>query len=139
MKQELQNQLAERYPILFSDISVSASRSPISTYGIECGDGWFTLINSLCARVEPKVQDWKKENPEKEHPRLAQVKEKFGGLCFYMDSKNEEGINLIKELYSIILPSQNESFKICELCGASGKLIKGSYLRTLCKKCNKKE
>ena len=56
---------------------------------------------------------------------VAQVKEKFGGLRFYIGSANEA-------IHERIDAAQNESFETCEECGAPGALRKGGWLKTLC-------
>ena len=50
--------------------------------GFECGDGWEPLIRRLCG-------DLRKIGPEADF-RVAQVKEKFGGLRFYCDGGTDE-------------------------------------------------
>lgn len=80
------------------------------------GDGWSKLIDKIYDRlVDGDV--------------VLQVKEKFGGLRFYLFSGNDETYDFIDEV-------EKESLTICELCGESGSLvsIKGWY-KTLCKKC----
>lgn len=64
------------------------------------------------------------------HPRAMQVKEKFGGLRFYMTWETEEIDKLISK-------AEDESHKICESCGEPGKARSGSWIRTLCDKCDK--
>ena len=44
---------------------------------------------------------------------IYQVKEKFGGLRFY--------INATPEQYKVIMKAEAESFKTCENCGKKGK------------------
>ena len=62
-----------------------------------------------------------------------QIKEKFGGLRFYVDSATDKIYNMIDE-------AEKKSYTICEVCGKSGKEyhIKG-WTMTLCKKCALKE
>ena len=57
--------------------------------------------------------------------QVAQVKEKFGGLRFYIGSANEA-------IHERIDVAQNESFETCEECGAPGALRQGGWLKTLC-------
>lgn len=64
------------------------------------------------------------------HPRAAQVKEKYGGLRFYMTSVNDEMRNLISEAEAL-------SRKTCESCGKPGEARKGRWLRTECDECHK--
>lgn len=66
------------------------------------------------------------------HPRAAQVKEKFGGLRFYMTSTNDEISSLVAEAEAL-------SQKTCEFCGEEGSLRKSGWWHTLCDACNSKK
>ena len=80
------------------------------------GPGWAKLIDGLFD-----------SKPEK--TLVIQVKEKFGGLRFYVSETTEEFFILIDH-------AEQESYKICEDCGAPGSLNTERYwVRTLCKKC----
>jgi len=51
----------------------SKPKTPLTYWGVQCGDGWFELIHSvstLLSQHDTKIQ-------------AEQVKEKFGGLRFY--------------------------------------------------------
>jgi len=91
-------------------------------WGIECGDGWYDLIRSLCLEIKILDKDSK--------VRAVQVKEKFGGLRFYIDYGTEE-------IYNKIDMAEEISFSICEECGKPGKLRNGEWLKTLCNDCAK--
>lgn len=58
---------------------------------------------------------------------VLQVKEKFGGLRFYICAGNEQ-------IWALIREAENESYKICEQCGEPGELYQGGWMRTLCEK-----
>jgi len=61
----------------------------------------------------------------------VQVKEKFGGLRFYVHNAGDE-------IHGMISMAEQMSFKICEKCGKPGSLHKrGGWLKTLCTKCAK--
>jgi len=63
------------------------------------------------------------------HPRAVQVKEKFGGLRFYMNFGN-------KKIYETIRQAEYLSHTICEECGAPGEMDTSQFwLRTLCPAC----
>jgi hypothetical protein len=59
---------------------------------------------------------------------LCDVKEKFGGLRFYITQNN-------KILSKLISEAGAESYKTCEMCGEPGKLYGGYWIKTLCAKC----
>ena len=57
--------------------------------------------------------------------QVLQVKEKFGGLRFYVGSSS-------MAIHDRIQEAENEAAKTCEECGAPGVLRDGSWLKTLC-------
>ncbi len=144
MDQELQNQLFEKYPDLFSNRTKSPMQSPMC-FGIECNNGWYELLGSVCWRVsqhEKNIEDRKRilaDKPEKIKNELEyspvkfdQIKEKYGGLRIYFSGGDDyvDGIVSMAEEYS---------YKVCEVCGNSGKPNKGGWISTLCDKCRNKQ
>ena len=67
------------------------------------GAGWGRIIDEIFDKL-----------PEDAY--IAQVKEKYGGLRFYVDNVPEAVSNLIWE-------KELESENVCELCGEEGKII----------------
>ena len=95
----------------------------LMSFGFSCEDGWFDLIWSLCEDLEKIAKD---EDFELE---VFQVKEKFGGLRFYID----EGTVSIHER---IKKAENKSYEICEVCGKPGRIDDSRrWVRTLCEEC----
>lgn len=115
MNKNLQNKLIKEFPELFEHLC----------YGFECDDGWYDLIRDLCLTI--------KENDSDETVRVYRVKEKLGGLRFYIDYGSEE-------IWDEIAKVENKSFEICERCGKPGKLkdigAMSMWLKTLCENCN---
>lgn len=75
---------------------------------------------------------------------VDQVKEKFGGLRFYfhfeqnpdaVDVDKEYTDEICKEIRGAVDFAESLSFKICEECGAPGKIRGGGWVRTLCEPC----
>ena len=60
---------------------------------------------------------------------LTQVKEKFGGLRFYMTCGTDEIFNLVGE-------AEELSYKTCEECGKPGEEKDTGWIRTLCDDCH---
>lgn len=90
-------------------------------YGLEVWDGWKDLICDLVDHIEGSTG---------EKLILFQVKEKFGGLRFYIDS-NSTG--LVKEF---VQSAEDRSWHICEKCGAPGsETVSGGWMKTLCQSC----
>lgn len=83
--------------------------------GIDVGAGWIPLLEQL---VKDLVAfGWNKD--------LHQVKEKFGGLRFYVGEATAE-------MYELISAAEERSFSICELCGAPGEQNAKGWIRTRC-------
>lgn len=89
-------------------------------FGIECGPGWKKLYEPLIAMCKEKGSV------------PVQIKEKYGGLRFYVDQGDDE-------LYDAIDAAEEESLRTCENCGQPGKIRSGGWIRTLCDACVKPE
>lgn len=88
-------------------------KRPYELFHIECGEGWYGLI-------EPLI----KECIEKGYV-IGQIKEKYGGLRFYVDNCPDEFRDRLDE-------AEAQSYHICDECGEPGVLRGGGWLRTLC-------
>jgi hypothetical protein len=81
------------------------------------GSGWYGLIKTL---IEESIANgWNKE--------VCQVKEKFGGLRFYINGAT-------REVHDIMSKYESMSYEICEECGEPGEERPGGWIRTLCDK-----
>lgn len=90
------------------------------------GEGWYPLLWELHEILEPLVPDLF---------RVEQVKEKFGGLRFYISYDAECSGEVDQAMYRAIDWAEQRSYTICESCGRDGKLRKGGWLKTLCDSC----
>jgi len=92
-------------------------REPIKDCCIfECSNGWFPLIKELI--VDLIALGWDK--------KICQVKEKFGGLRFYINSGSDE-------MHDRISKAENDSYEICERTGKPGQLRQDiGWHTTLC-------
>lgn len=97
--------------------------------------GDVTLENALrCVGLgwAPIIQRLYQAKPEQ--TKVIQVKEKFGGLRFYVENSTPEFNQLIRE-------AEKESFTTCESCGITGDFVEtktnkdGYWLLTLCAAC----
>ena len=50
MNEQLSNKLLERYPLIFKDYGGDPMKTCMA-FGIECGSGWFWIIDALCANI----------------------------------------------------------------------------------------
>jgi hypothetical protein len=95
-------------------------------FGIECGKGWYDILDRLCTNIEQILDRDVKDL--KLHFYITQIKEKFGGLRFYTSCCTDE-------IEMFIRAAEKESYKTCEECGRPGKCNKGGWLSVLCDKC----
>ncbi len=124
MKPELEKQLVERFPKIFQMVGSTPQESCMA-WGMDCGDGWYQLIHELCRELQHSI-----DNSSSDHQIVAtQVKEKFGGLRFYINSGSDEQ-------YGAIHFAEIFSFSICEECGTTKDVTtEGGWLRSLCPSC----
>ena len=171
MKSELQEKLIKKYPTIFRSLiqrsrMKKAPRVILPIYfGLEVGDGWYTLIDELCCQLQ---------HYEKTYGFMTiatQVKEKFGGLRFYvshdLDPKKmttykrggrwrhtwimngdtklrrpERDFNidrLYNEIQGMLDFAESFSYHICESCGNPGTCNEVGWLSTQCDSCRAKQ
>jgi len=120
-----EQELIHKYSYMFKYMEDKKELYPIK-FGFECDDGWIPLIEILLKGIS-KI-DIKKT------VRVFQIKEKFGGLRFYIEFT--EPVEYSKVIYNLITKAEEASYNICEVCGAiSAKTDGKSRIKTLCKNC----
>ncbi len=89
----------------------------------DVGPGWRPLVRGLDINLRDLDSDY----------RIGQIKEKFGGLCYYIAEFKGDA----DERDNLVYVAEALSFRICEDCGTSGttKVINGFWLKTLCLHC----
>jgi hypothetical protein len=104
------------HPVIKDKKPNNPFRSMIMDVGyFSVGKGWYGIIKNL---IEESIEcGWDK--------KICQVKEKYGGLRFYINGASEEVHNIIEKY-------ENLSYEICEECGEQGKVRDGSWVSTLC-------
>ena len=92
---------------------------------IGCQKGWYPLIIELDVRLAALDSAY----------RVEQVKEKMGGLRFYIETSSSQAA----AMEALIDEAEADSETICEVCGATGVLMvddsNGGWLKTLCVAC----
>jgi hypothetical protein len=110
-----------RYPVLYQGRKFPITQSLIP-FGIETGDGWFKIIDQLSADIT--LLDEKNGTTT----IAVQVKEKYGGLRFYVQAGSDA-------IFDLIDAAEEESLKTCEMCGEPGELRGVGWVSTMCDKC----
>lgn len=145
MSPELDNKLCSKYPELFRNRNDSPELTAMC-WGFDCADGWYSLIESICEYLmgdvirlrnridsvfytEEAKEQMKLEliEAEKNIPVVVQVKEKFGGLRFYVHGATEKQFDYIHF-------AEHLSYRICEDCGAMKDVMSYNigWIKTLC-------
>lgn len=89
---------------------------------VACAEGWDDLIRQLHNRLVGIDPDY----------RVVQVKEKLGGLRYYIEPSPGLDEMLCRRLTDVEYEAEAESFHICEVCGEPGELRLRGWHRTLC-------
>jgi hypothetical protein len=156
MKKELDEALCAKYPLIFRDRHANMQTTAMC-WGLECGDGWYNIIDVLCGlltseyrqaksrydhlvevgagsilygtkTVTQEAIDEAKVKLDEETlkvPVAVQVKEKFGGLRFYVQAATDKH-------YQYISFAESMSYRTCEECGNPGKTYTDGWHMTLC-------
>jgi len=121
MKKELTEKLMFKYHDMFHDLSRGEAK-PLIRF-IECGDGWYDIIERLCDDIHAM------------NPKVMQIKEKFGGLRFYCSFNSDYS----DQGWKRIRKAEEEASETCEDCGKPGNMqIVSGWRGTVCEECHKK-
>jgi uncharacterized protein with HEPN domain len=107
--------LLEKYPRLYREAWVEPA-NPASRFagnGFEIGDGWFSLVDRLSARLAKDTAI-----------HVVQVKEKYGRLKVYWEGEENAPPDprLDAEIEAAIGEAADESEQTCEVCGEPGTI-----------------
>lgn len=129
MNKERRQKLFNDYPDLFMKVDESNSqRYPILSWGLEHGDGWLSLIEDLCYLIQAHVNCKLAKDSNTLQPKIQQVKEKFGGLRFYMHNCDDY-------MCGLITMAEKISTSTCEECGMPGTIRGKGWIRVRCDAC----
>lgn len=135
MSPEKEQELYAKYPRIFKQQGLSVTKSCMG-WGITCGDGWYHLVDRVCQKIEELYSQLPGEYKSEYFLTAAQVKQKLGGLRFYIDADYHSLPKppQLDALYHFIDEVDRESMQTCEECGAPGKRAGRYWLATLCEK-----
>jgi len=125
-------EMIEKYPHVFA--RAADNIRPFPMFGIECGSGWYPILNQLFACINSHL-DWinkGKDDIEKVPFILTQVKEKFGTLRFYYDGGDEQ-------IHGMARMAEAMSGVTCEVCGNPGKFRGRGWYYTACDEHTREE
>ena len=138
MNKTLDNYLCEAYPRIFIERSKTVYESCMGR-GLECGNGWMPLIDSLCHQIQEHIDghnEYAKQRKEATIPQFValQIKEKFGSLRVYYSGGDEYCKGLVDM-------AATWSWNTCEICGKGGKRHVGhtaGWVGSICDECSTK-
>lgn len=90
---------------------------------IEIDEGWYQLVldcDTELTAIDPNY-------------KIYQIKEKFGGLRYYMSPCNETTLQQRDAMYDVIRKYEEAALRTCEATGKPGSLMRSSrgWLKTL--------
>lgn len=92
---------------------------------LEVGKGWHQLVISLDAALTKIDPDYK----------IAQIKEKFGGLRYYISFSENLKDSRRESAHNLIIAVEKLSLVTCEECGQPGNITGDVWIKTLCDEC----
>lgn len=132
MNKDLEMQLVKKYPKILKDYC-GDMRKTCMAWGMECGDGWFNLLDKCMEKLQHFCDLCSKDGREVQIT-ANQIKEKFGTLRFYASTSGATNIE-DEILHDIIDKAEETSSSVCEETGEYGVPCKrGGWYKTLCRK-----
>lgn len=97
----------------------------------EIGKGWWPIVKSLHEEIYKLDPDY----------QLVQVKEKFGGLRYYIRTSDGMHPDDYQRIRYLVNNAETISLRTCEDCGAQGeqRYISQYWIKTLCESCHEKK
>ncbi len=127
MRKDLDEALVRDFPNLYRDRHADMTQTCMC-WGFP-GDGWEPLIRRLSEKLEAMILQLPED--QRDGCCASQVKEKFGGLRFYMSA-------YVPAISELIDAAEAESLVTCESCGAPGTVAGKSWIKCLCDACRAK-
>lgn len=126
MSPELERRLCREFPHLTSDYG-GDMRATCMHWGFDVSDGWFEILRTMLGKLE--TARLKLPPEQAAHVKLAQVKEKYGGLRVYLTCYPEGADKILEE-------ASKASYETCEICGSTQDVTtEGGWLTTECRAC----
>ena len=162
MRKELDELLCEKYPKIFRDRNAPMNQTCMC-WGFDCGDGWFNIIDMLCANIQSHIENVEKQrehtirwNNQVNDPdydwsdKASFIKREERPVPELVDQvvavQVKEKFGTLRFYYNggddfingLERMAESMSAVTCEECGNPGTITKGGWIRTLCE-THKKE
>ena len=108
-----------KYPIVDRPVDVLLKKYNFEDpyCGADCPEGWLGILEELFKKIQGKC-------------KIAQTKEKFGGLVVYVDPICVD--DDLTEVNAHINEAARASYKTCQVCGNPGERYSDGWLMVLC-------
>lgn len=105
---------------------------------VGCNEGWHEIIDALSKQIAEIAKRFPTTDGEF-RISVVQIKEKFGGLRYYVNYHNMTDDD-IQQIEFIIRNAEMKTFAICEDCGGNGEKVspRRYWMKTLCRDCQNK-
>lgn len=150
-----QSQLISRYPLFFRAArNPEAYPSNLANFGIQCGPGWYPIIEAAAREIEHELRTmWSEpfQNPEsisamdeellsgrKAYPLLPfcrDVSQVAGELMMDIESGHLCDMATWKRLRKSVEQAASKSRDTCESCGKPGKFREIHWRHVYCDEC----
>jgi hypothetical protein len=161
MREELDNKLCEKYPLIFAQRNGSM-RETCMCWGFCCGDGWYNILDAMCANIQNHI-NWRLEEIKMAHKFNAELEEaRANDFEGWADWKSREPRDIPEPVEQVVATQVKEKFgdlrfyytggdalidgvvrmaesmsgRTCEECGAPGTHSSSGWIRTLCEEHN---
>lgn len=122
-------ELIQKYPKIFQDYKGNPER--VNWYGVP--KGWLPVIDKLCGAIQSYIDNVTRYSEGKTYkaPQVTctQMKEKFGGLRFYVEGGDDHTDGMI-------YMAEHLCDNTCQDCGAEEDLgMTSGWISVLCRNC----
>ena len=124
MSPDLELSLKAKHPALLQWIHEAPGRSMVASYGIQCGDGWLSMIDDLCGALQESVDAGRFPQPV-----IAQITQEAGLLRVEV---NNVSSNARTEVDALLAAAKERSAATCEVCSAPAVLRWQQGVQTVC-------
>lgn len=157
MRKELDEQLCEKYPLIFRDRHADPSKTCMY-WGFDCGDGWYNIVEALCANIQNHIDNrldiikwtekWNREIEEAEANDFEDwpdwkarekrpVPEPIQQVVAIQVKEKFGGLRFYYSggddyIDGVVAMAESMSYRTCEVCGTPGTSPEGVWIRTLC-------
>ena len=143
MSPELEHELVTKYPNIFHDYAGDRENN-LMAFGMECGDGWYDIIDNLCHVIQSEVDFVNEHYSVSFRCEAVQVKEKYGTLRFYihffygekLSDEQMDRVNMsMNIIHGAITMAERMSSRSCGTCGAKSTLSDDIFPKNECDGC----